>query len=55
MELLRKQRHGRSFGDKYNESEFRSVEMELPMENPGRVSRKPVGPEFNREKAEMNL
>jgi len=34
---------------------FRSVEMELLMENPGRVPRKPVGSELNREKAEMNL
>lgn len=29
--------------------------MELLMENPGRVPRKPMGPELNREKAEMNL
>lgn len=35
------------FGDKVNELEFRNVE--LFMENSGRVTRKPVGQELKRE------
>lgn len=56
MKLDRKQRCERSFGEKDNECEFRSVELEILMENSGRVTRKSVGPELNREgKTEMHL